>query len=478
MMSVFMFAPLAVPLLGAIAYAVLGRRGAVAWVGAGCAGLVLAAGIGAAVEVVRAGEFTAAGGVLRADAPTAFLLVLVGAVALLATVATPAYLAAEIEAGRATDRTARWHCVAVQLLIAVLALAVLAASLQLLWVGIEAAVLVTGFLVGQDASRAAAEAAWKFVVICSAGLALALLGIVLLGHVGSDVDGARVAVVLLVVGFGTMAGLAPLHAWLPDAHGQAPAPVAALLSGALLSVAAYALLRVKAVADGTLGPTFGRVLLAALAVASLLVAASLLLGQRDYQRMLAYSSTGQLGLVALGAAIGGPLALAAVLLHLLGHGLVKSVLFLGAGRIRQLTGTSRTDGVRGLAARHPMLAGAVGAGVLALLGLPPFSLFASGLGIARAGFAAGLGWLVAVALAAVAAITVALIAHTSRMLLGEPPDSPGAATATQRLPISTTAALLGGLVVCAALGVAAEPLATLLRAAAETLAAGTPVGAP
>jgi hydrogenase-4 component F len=251
-----------------------------------------------------------------------------------------------------------------------------------------------------------------------------------------------------------------------------------LLSGALLSVAAYALLRVKAVSDGTLGPTFGRVLLAALAIASLLVAASLLLGQRDYERMLAYSSTGQLGLVALGAAIGGPLALAAVLLHLLGHGLVKSVLFLGAGRIRQLTGTSRTDGVRGLAARHPMLAGAVGAGVLALLGLPPFSLFASGLGIARAGFAAGLGWLVAVALAAVAAIAVALIAHTSRMLLGEPPDSPGAATATQRLPVSTTAALLGGLVVCAALGMAAEPLATLLRAAAETLASGIPVGAP
>jgi hydrogenase-4 component F len=478
MMSVFMFAPLAVPLLGAIAYAVLGRRGAMAWVGAGCAGLLLVAAIGAAVEVVRAGEFTAAAGVLRADAPTAFLLVVIGAVALLATVATPAYLAAEIEAGRATDRTARWHCAAVQLLVAVLALAVLAASLQLLWVGIEAAVVVTGFLVAQDASRAAAEAAWKFVVICSAGLALALLGIVLLAHVGSDVDGARIAVVLLVVGFGTMAGLAPLHAWLPDVHGQAPAPVAALLSGALLSVAAYAILRVRAVADGTLGPTFGRVLLAALAIASLLVAASLLLGQRDYERMLAYSSTGQLGLVALGAAIGGPLALAAVLLHLLGHGLVKSVLFLGAGRIRQLTGTSRTDGVRGLAARHPVLAGAVGAGVLALLGLPPFSLFASGLGIARAGFAAGLGWLVAIALVAVLAIAVALIAHTSRMLLGEPPDSPGAAAAAGRLPLSTTAALLGGLVVCAAIGVAAEPLATLLRAAAETLATGIPVGAP
>ncbi|HEV7647248.1 MAG TPA: proton-conducting transporter membrane subunit [Actinophytocola sp.] len=472
-MTVFMFAPLAVPLLAAIAYAALGWRTATAWAGAVSAVLVLAAAVGVAVQVVDAGEFSAAGGVLRADALTAFLLLVVGAVAVLATVATPAHLAAELEAGRATERTARWHCTAVQLLIGVLALAVLAADLGVLVAGIEAAVLATGFLVGQGASRAAAEAAWKLVVVCSAGLALALLGTVLLAYVGSDVDGMRIAVVLLVVGFGALAGLAPLHAWSPDAHGQAPAPVAALLSGALLSVAAYALLRVKALSDVALGITFGRVLLAALAVVSLLVAASLLLAQRDYQRMLAYSSTGQLGLVALGAAIGGPLALAAVLLHLLGHGLTKAVLFLGAGRIRQVTGTSRVDGVRGLAARHPMLAGTFGAGVLALLGLPPFSLFASGLGIARAGFAAGLGWLVAPVLVLVLAIAVALIAHTSRMLLGEPPDSPGAATGTVRLPGSTTAALLGGLVVCAAAGIAAEPLATLLRLAADTLV-GTP----
>lgn len=474
-MTVFMLAPIAVPLLAAIAYAVLGWRAATVWAAAGSAGLVLVCAVGAAVEVVRSdtGAFTAGQGVLLADAPAAFLLLVVGAVALVATVATPAYLAAEIEAGRATDRTARWHCTAVQVFLAAMSLAVFAADLGLLWVAIEAAVLATGFLIGQGASRAAAEAAWKLVVICSAGLALALLGIVLLGYVGSDVDGVRIAVVLLVVGFGTMAGLAPLHAWLPDAHNQAPAPVAALLSGALLSVAAYAILRVKAVSDAALGPTFGRVLLAALAVVSLLVAASLLLAQRDYLRMLAYSSTGQLGLVALGVAIGGPLATAAVLLHLLGHGLTKAVLFVGAGRIRQVTGTSRTEGVRGLATRHPMLAGAVAAGLLALLGLPPFSMFASGLGIARAGFAAGLGWLVAAALALVLAIAVALIAHTSRMLLGEAPDSPGAATGVVRLPGSTTAALLGGLVVCAAVGIAAEPLATLLSQAADTL-----VGAP
>jgi hydrogenase-4 component F len=478
MMTVFMFSALAVPLLATLLSAVPGRQAATAWAGAVSAGLVLAAAVGAAVEVAGAGEYTAAGGVLRADALSAFLLVVIGAVALLATVATPAYLAAEVEAGRAVERTGRRHGAAVQVFLAAAVFAVLAARLELLWVGAEVAVLAVGFLIGQGSGRAAAEAAWKFVIVCSAGLALALLGVVLLDNAASDVDGGavRIAVALLVVGFATLAGLAPLHAWSPDAHGQAPAPVAALLSGVLAPVAVYAILRVRAVADLALGPGFGRVLLAVIAVVSLLIAASLLLAQRDYQRMLAYSSTGQFGLVALGAAIGGPLAIAAVLLHLLGHGLVKTVLFLGAGRIRQLTGTSRTDGVRGLAARHPMLAGGVGVGVLALLGLPPFSLFASGLGIAHAGFAAGLGWLVAVAAVPVLAMAVALIAHTSRMLLGDPPDSPGAATAVQGLARSTTAALLGGLVACAALGVAAEPLATLLRLAADVvdLAGGTP----
>ncbi|HWM59237.1 MAG TPA: proton-conducting transporter membrane subunit [Pseudonocardia sp.] len=493
MTTLLVVVPLAVPVLVAAAYAALGWRRVTAWLGAGSAALMLVAAIAAAVEVVGSGAWTVAGGVLRVDALSAFLLVVVGAVALLATAATPAFLDAERTAGRVDPRTARWHGAGVQLFLAASALAVLAANLGVLWVGLEVATLVAAFLVGQRGTPAAAAAAWRFAVICTAGLALALLGAVILDHAagsapgtvgldlasltanagGLDAGATRLAVVLLVVGFAALAGLAPLHAWLPDAHGQAPAPVAALLSGVLLSVAAYAILRVKAVADVALGFGFGRVLLAALAVLSLLVAATLLLGQRDYQRMLAYSSAAHLGLVALGAAVGGPLALAAALLHLLGHGLAKAVLFLGAGRIRQVTGTSRTDGVRGLAARHPMLAGAVGFGMLALIGLPPFSMFASGLGIARAGFAAGLGWLLAVAFVLLLVVAIALFRHTSRMLLGEPPDDPrggpGAATAVGRLPVSTRVALLGGLVACVALGVAAEPLATLLALAAETV---------
>ncbi|WP_236794993.1 proton-conducting transporter membrane subunit [Amycolatopsis sp. GM8] len=490
--SFLSLAAIVVPLLAALGYAALGWHKATAWLSPLAAAVVLAAASGVAVQIGQSGPRTAVAGVLRVDALSAFMLIVIGAVALLATAATPAYLRAEIAAGRATERTATRHSVLVQLFLAAMATAVLAANLGVLWVAIEATTIVTAFLVGQRRTKTALEAAWKYVVICSTGIALALLGTLLLNYAAHgtglglaaltagahDLDPgvARIAVTLLILGFGTKAGLAPLHAWLPDAHSQAPAPVSALMSGVLLSVALYAILRVKVISDAVLGPGFARALLAVMALASLAVAASLLLAQRDYKRMLAYSSIEHLALASLGAAIGSPLALAAALLHILGHGLVKAVLFLGAGRILQITGTSRIDGVRGLAARDPLLAGCVGLGVLALIGLPPFSLFASEFGLARAGFAAGLGWITALALLLVLVIAAALVGHTSRMLLGTPPEEPlphGGIVTTTRLSTAPSVALAGGLLAAAVLGVAAGPLATLLHQAADLLT-GTP----
>jgi hydrogenase-4 component F len=481
--------PVVVPALAALTYALFGWRRATAWISAAGAAGVLAAAITLAVDNARSGPHTAVAGVLRVDALSAFMLIVIGAVALLATAATPAYLRAEIAARRATVRTARRHSLLVQLFLAAMTLAVLAADLGVLWVAIEATTIVTAFLVGQRRTRAAVEAAWKYVVICSTGIALALLGTLLLNYAahgtgldlaalaaaahGLDPGVTRIAIALLILGFGTKAGLAPLHAWLPDAHSQAPAPVSALMSGVLLSVAFYAILRVKVIADAALGPGYARAVLAVMAVASLVLAASLLIAQRDYKRMLAYSSIEHLALVALGAAIGSPLALAAALLHVLGHGLTKGVLFLSAGRVLQITGTSRIDGVRGLAARGPVLAGCVGLGVLALIGLPPFSLFASELGIARAGFASGLGWLTVAALVPALVIAAALVGHTSRMLLGPPPEGRETAPVSARTSAVPTVALAGGLLSCAVLGVVAGPLTVLLHLAA-TILTGTP----
>lgn len=493
-----MVGPVALPSLGALLYALVGWRRATAWLAVVCAGGILGCGIGLGIVVSADGAHRAAGGLLRVDALSAFMIIVIGAIGLLATAASPAFLAAEIHSGRASARTAARHSLLVQGFLAAMALAVLAANLGVVWVAIEATTIVTAFLVGQGHSRAAVEAAWKYVVICSVGIALAFLGMILLNYASAqtptpatldwvalaasahhlDPGVTRIAVALLVVGFGTKMGLAPLHAWLPDAHSQAPAPVSALMSGVLLSVAFYAILRIKAIADPALGTGFVRTLLLVMALVTLAVATSLLLAQRDYKRMLAYSSMEHMGLLALGTAAGSHLAIAAVLLHILGHGLAKAALFLGSGRILHLTGSRSITDVRGLAARDPVLAGLVGLGVLALLGFPPFSLFASELGILTAGYATGTGAATSIALLLVLVITAALFTHTGHMLLGNPPtpvtaDSPGAATAPDRTATSTVVTLAGGLAVCAALGVAAGPVQHLLSLAADILT-GTP----
>lgn len=499
MVTVLMLAPILLPGLGSVLYGLLGWRRPTTWLGTACATGLVACGIGLSLVVSTNGAYTAAGGLVRVDALSAFMIIVIGAIALLATAASPAYLGAEIHSGRLNARGAGRHSVLVQAFLAAMALAVLAANLGVVWVAVEATTIVTAFLVGQGRSRAAVEAAWKYVVICSVGIALALLGLILLNYASSrttapagldwvrlaatahqfDPGVTRIAVALLVIGFGTKVGLAPLHAWLPDAHSQAPAPVSALMSGVLLAVAFSAILRVKVVADAALGPGLVRTLLLVMALATLAVATSLLLAQRDYKRMLAYSSMEHMGLLALGTAAGSHLAITAVLLHVLGHGLAKAVLFVGTGRVLQLTGTRRLAGVRGLAARDPVLAGLIGLGVLALLGFPPFSLFASELGIFRAGYASGTAWATSIALVLVLVITAALFSHTGQMLLGNPPppatvaESPGAATAPDRTATSTLVTLTGGLIVCAALGIAAGPLAHLLSLAADILT-GTP----
>ena len=192
------------------------------------------------------------------------------------------------------------------------------------------------------------------------------------------------------------------------------------MSGVLLSVAFYALLRYKVIADAALGPGYLRGLLVAGALLSLAVAASLLIAQRDYKRLLAYSSIEHMGLIALGAAIGTPLAIAALLLHILGHGLGKAVAFCGSGEILLADGHHRDRRVRGLLARRPLVGGTFGLALIAVLGFPPFSLFASELAIARAGIADGLGWAVAIALVLMLVVFAAVVGHAQHMLLGEP----------------------------------------------------------
>ncbi|MEV4922933.1 proton-conducting transporter transmembrane domain-containing protein [Streptomyces roseoverticillatus] len=447
---------------------------------------ILTCGAALACTVPDSGPVTAYGRLLRADALTVWMLLTVGAVACLACAANPAHLAHE----RTDEPAARRYLLLVHAFLAAMSAAVLAANLGVLWVAIEATTIVTAFLVGHRRTRASVEAAWKYVVICSAGIALAFLGTVLLYYAArqagiSEADAldwqalrahaarldpsvTRLATGLVVLGFGAKAGLAPLHAWLPDAHSQAPAPVSALMSGVLLSVAFAGLLRYKVIADAALGPGFTRTLLAGVAVLTLALAAALLLAQRDCKRMLAYSSMEHMSLIALGTAVGSPLALSAVLLHMAGHGLAKTVAFCASGHIARLCGTTRIGRIRGLLAHSPCLGTAFGAAVVALLGLPPFGLFASELGIARAGFLSGPRWAVAAALVLMLAAFAAVAARTARMLLGPPP---GEDDEEEPVPLGADAAapLVAGLAACAALGVTTGPLTALLSEAGEII---------
>ena len=491
-----LWAPLVAPLFVAAVAALLGWRPAVARGSIAAAGVILAAGVLAATRTVPDGQALRAG-LLRVDSLSALMLLVIGAVALIATWAGRHHLDDEIVARDTDAAGARRYAVLVALFLAAMVLAVSVDNLGVLWVAVEATTIVTAFLVGHRRTRGALEATWKYVMIASVGIALAYLGTVLVYYasrhpgVGShgsldwsvlveqadqlDPGVMRVAFALLVLGFGAKAGLVPMHSWLPDAHSQAPAPVSALMSGVLLSVAVYALVRYRVLAIVVLTPGFVRTLLLAVALASLALAASMLLAQRDYKRLLAYSSIEHMGFAVVGVAVGTHFAITAVLLHLLGHGLGKAVLFCASGQILAAEGSSRIDDVRGLLARRPVLAGTFGLGIVALLGMPPFSLFASELGIVRAGVGAGLGWAVAIALVLLLVAFAAIMIRLAPMLIGAGPgpraDSGRDATVGARPFVARSAPLVTGLVAVAVLGVLAWPLNDLLGSAATVAAA-------
>lgn len=457
------------------------------WIGAAAASsnaVILALGIWLSAATLSRPEW-ALHRSLRADSLSGFMVVVIGAVSLLATAFTSRILRQELASGETTGRYARHYVVLIQVFITCMLVAVLTANLGVLWVSIEATTIATTFLVSHRRTDGAFEASWKYVILCSVGIALAFLGTVLVyyGELHAtggasrasldwtavmsvshhlDPNVTRVAFALLVVGYGTKVGLAPMHSWLADAHSQSPAPVSALMSGVLLAVAFYALLRFRAVAVAALGPSFPRTTLLVVGLLSLLLATAMLIAQRDVKRLLAYSSIEHMGLLALGAAVGTPLAIAAVLLHILGHGVTKAVLFLAAGEITHLDGTTEISRIGALLGRQPMLGGIFGVGLLSLVALPPFSLFASEFAMARAEVTAGLWWAVAISLACLAVIFAALARHARAMLLGGPADLAAPAT-----PSSLSAVLVVGLIVCGFLGLSAWPLQTLLLHAAH-----------
>lgn len=450
---------LGIPLLAAGLLALARGRAAtivhaVASLGTLLVGLVVTTG------AVRGLDAAALGGVLRVDALSGWMIGVIVVVAALAAVEAPGY---------AQQGSPRVFYPLFHLMLFTLLLAVSTDDVGLMWVAVEGTTLASVFLVNFERTRASLEAAYKYLLICSVGIAIAFVGTVLIyyaeavrqqGVVEHASQGLRwttllalgpmlsprvlqLAFVFLVVGYGTKAGLAPMHTWLPDAHSEAPAPVSALMSGVLLSVGVYAILRFKPIVDAAAGQVFTRRILIALGLLSLAVAAAFLWNPGNYKRMLAYSSVEHIGLVGLGLGFGGTLGVSGALLHIANHGLAKSVVFLLAGRIRAAYGTVELSGVRGLLRALPLTGRGFMLGMLALMGLPPFGLFTSEVMIFAAGFREGQAWAAAAALLLLVVAFGGLLRAAHAMLFG---PSPGVAPSGRWLTAVPMAAALAALV--------------------------------
>ena len=383
----------------------------------------------------------AVGSFLIVDDVNVVFIVLTTFVAFTTSVFSASYIAHELETGRLTPTYLRFYHAMYQTLMFAMNLALLANNMGLMWVAIELATLTTVLMVGLYRTPAAIEAAWKYFILGSVGIALALFGTLLVylaarSVVGEGLDAMawnvlvreaprfdphllNLAFAFLLLGYGTKVGLVPLHAWLPDAHAEGPTPISAVLSGLLLNVALFAVLRFKMIMSANPGALAPGPLMVTLGLLSVLFAAFMLYRRHDIKRMFAYSSIEHMGIITFAFGMGGPLANFAGLLHMTYHSLTKSAIFFSVGHIAQIKGTQRMADIRGLTVSHPVLGWGLVLGVITIVGLPPTGIFMTEFLIITSTFvrqpvlavALGLGLLVALG---------ALLLRLNGLAFGEP----------------------------------------------------------
>ncbi|MHB8884434.1 MAG: hydrogenase 4 subunit F [Methylovirgula sp.] len=422
---------------------------------------------------------------LLADDLNVVFIALNALVGFTTSIFSASYIGHELETGRLTPGYLRFYHVMYQLMMFGMNLALTANNIGLMWVAIELATLSTVVMVGIYRTHEALEAAWKYFILGSVGIALALFGTILvyLAAVSAIGEGMgamawtnllrhapvldpsllNVAFVFLLLGYGTKVGLAPMHAWLPDAHAEGPTPVSAVLSGLLLNVALYALLRFKMITAANPGTIAVGPLMITLGLGSLIFAAFMLFRRRDIKRMFAYSSIEHMGIIVFAFGMGGPLGNFAGLLQMTMHSLTKSAIFFSVGHVAQVKGTQKIADIRGLTSSHPILGWTLVAGVAAIAGLPPFGVFMSEFLVLTSAFAR------APALAVIAAFGLllafgALLLRLGSIAFGEPT---GAVTPVRAsyLPIFAhlSLVLIGGLYMPGAMVTWFQNVASLLK---------------
>jgi hydrogenase-4 component F len=392
-------AVLGCPLLGAALLALVGHGKAAPTINIAVSLTTLLAAAALTARVIADGPFIAFDRLFFVDPFNVFLVALTAFVGFTTSIFSRPYMRIEHEHGRLTPPRLRLYHSMYQLFNFTMLLALTSNNLGILWVALEAATLATVLLVSLYRTPASLEAAWKYFILCGVGIAQALFGTILLYFAAEKLLGAEggallwteldrvkgdleptvlsLAFVFLLVGYGTKVGLVPLHNWLPDAHAEGPTPVSAVLSGLLLNVALYAVVRCKVLVEGSLHTAIAKELMMGFGLLSVVVAAFLLSRQRDVKRLFAYSSIEHMGIVTFAFGMGGAVANFAALLHMTVHSLTKSAIFFAVGHAAQKTGTQLMDEIRGLITTSPMIGWGLVLGTLAILGMPPFGVFAS-----------------------------------------------------------------------------------------------------
>ncbi len=389
-----------IPFAGTLLLAVLGARRYAAELNIGVSLATLIAAVLLALQVVHSGSLLLWHDQFFVDSFNIFMVVLTAFVGFTTALFSRPYMRVEEHHGRLNPLRLRLYHSMYQLFMGAMLLALLTNNMGLLWVAMEAATLSTVLLVSLYRTKASLEAAWKYLILCGVGVAQAMFGTILLYFAAEKTLGRQgmtallwthlhavkadleprvmgLAFVFLLIGYGTKVGLAPLHNWLPDAHAEGPAPVSAVLSGLLLNVALYAVIRCKVLVEGSIGSTLPSHMLMGFGLLSALLGAFFLWRQRDIKRLFAYSSIEHMGIITFAFGLGGPIANFAALLHMTVHSLTKSSLFFSAGHASQSAGTQRMDDIRGLVGNSPALGWALMLGSIAILGMPPFGIFAS-----------------------------------------------------------------------------------------------------
>ena len=449
--------------------------------------------------VLREGSMVAWEHILRVDALSCLMITLVSCVSLLASFYSVGYWEGQTAEERGSFKKVRGYYALFNLFVFSMLFVCTTDNFGLLWVALEATTLSSAFLVGYYNKKASLEAAWRYLILCSVGITFALIGVILAYasalHVAGSPESAlnwtyllsvadqldpmmlKLAFVFAVVGFGTKAGLVPLHGWLPDAHSEAPTPVSALLSGVLLKCAIYAIIRFAILVNHGVGEGFAGPIMLAFGLLSVGVVTPFILAQTHIKRLLGYHSIEHVGIITIGLGFGSPLAVFGALFHILNHAMTKALLFFTSGNLALRYQTMSMHNMQGALRVMPGTGAALLIGGLALAGAPPFSIFISEFLIVTAGIQSG-NWLaVTLLILFLVIIFAALIHHFSRIALGIPsqPKQGQPSQATGEVNATTVWVLAFPLIAIIVLGwVIPTPLSRLLVDATTLISGGQP----